>query len=288
MSGAVYLNGEWSDRASAKISVYDHGLLYGDGVFEGIRVYEGRIFRLAEHVERLFDSAKTIHLSIPHSQAELADIITEAVRRSGLANAYIRPVVTRGVGDLGLDIRKCPLATVIVIVDIISVWSKERYEEGLDVVSAATPIPHREALSPRVKSLNYLAHVMAKLEGSLAGADEVLMLDPAGYVAEGSGQNLFVVRHGVIRTPPVSAGILQGVTRDAVMELAVAAGYPMEEAFLNRYDVYTADEAFLTGTASEVAAIRRYDGRVIGPGRTGPITRDLQARFHALVRAGQG
>ena len=286
MNGAVYVNGTWSDRATATISVYDHGLLYGDGVFEGIRAYAGRIFRLAEHVERLFDSAKAIHLAIPHTREELAAIIQEAVRRSGLADAYIRPVITRGVGDLGLDIRKCPAATVIIIVDTISVWPPERYEQGLDVVSAATPIPHREALSPRVKSLNYLAHVMAKLEGSLAGADEVLMLDPAGFVAEGSGQNLFVVRQAVIRTPPVSAGILQGVTRDAVIELARAAGYTVEESILNRYDVYTADEAFLTGTASEVAPIRRYDGRIIGAGRAGPITRDLHARFHALVRAG--
>ena len=286
MSGAVYVNGTWCDRATATISVYDHGLLYGDGVFEGIRVYAGRIFRLAEHVERLFDSAKAIHLTIPHTPAELAAIIEEAVQRSGLADAYIRPVITRGVGDLGLDVRKCPAATVIVIVDTITVWSPERYEQGLDVVSAATPVPHREALSPRVKSLNYLAHVMAKLEGSLAGADEVLMLDPAGFVAEGSGQNLFVVRHAVIRTPPVSAGILQGVTRDAVIALARDAGYRLEEALLNRYDVYTADEAFLTGTASEVAPIRKYDGRTIGAGRAGPITRDLHGRFHALVRAG--
>lgn len=284
MSGAVYVNGEWFSRATAMISVYDHGLLYGDGVFEGIRVYDGKIFRLVEHVERLFDSAQAIRLTIPHTREEFAGIITEAVRRSGLADAYIRPVITRGVGDLGLDVRKCPAATVIVIVDTISVWSPERYEQGLNVVSAATPIPHREALSPRVKSLNYLAHVMAKLEGSLAGADEVLMLDPAGHVAEGSGQNLFVVRHGVIRTPPPSAGILQGVTRDAVIALAREAGHPVEETILNRYDVYTADEAFLTGTASEVAPIRQYDGRIIGAGRAGPITRDLHARFHALVR----
>jgi len=172
-----------------------------------------------------------------------------------------------------------------VIVDTISVWPPERYERGLDVVSAATPIPHREALSPRVKSLNYLAHVMAKLEGSQAGADEVLMLDPAGYVAEGSGQNLFVVRRELIRTPPVSAGILQGVTRDAIIELARGAGYRVEESVLNRYDVYTADEAFLTGTASEVAPIRCYDGRTIGAGLAGPVTRDLHARFHALVRS---
>lgn len=286
MTGAVYVNGTWHTRATAAVSVYDHGLLYGDGVFEGIRAYEGRIFRLAQHVERLFDSAKAIHLAIPHTQEEFAALLLEAVQRSGLRDAYLRPVVTRGAGDLGLDVRKCPAPTVIIIVDTITVWPPERYEEGLDVVSAATPIPHREALSPRVKSLNYLAHVMAKLEGSQAGADEVLMLDPAGFVAEGSGQNLFVIRRGVVRTPPVWAGILQGVTRDAVIELAQAAGYPVQETYLNRYDVYTADEAFLTGTASEVAPIRRYDGRTIGSGRAGPITRDLHARFHALVRSG--
>ena len=285
MTGAVYVNGAWHDRATASISVYDHGLLYGDGVFEGLRAYDGRIFRLARHVERLYDSAKSINLAIPHTQEEFAALMVEAVGRSGLRDAYLRPVVTRGVGDLGLDSRKCPTATVIIIVDTIAVWSADRYEQGLDVVTAATPVPHREALSPRVKSLNYLAHVMAKLEGSLAGADEVLMLDPAGYVAEGSGQNLFVVRGGRLRTPPVWAGILQGVTRDAVIELAREAGFPAEESPLNRHDVYTADEAFLTGTASELAPIRRYDGRLIGAGRAGPITRDLHARFHALVRA---
>jgi len=285
VTGAVYVNGAWHDRATASISVYDHGLLYGDGVFEGLRAYDGRIFRLARHVERLYDSAKSINLAIPHTQEEFAALMVEAVGRSGLRDAYLRPVVTRGVGDLGLDSRKCPTATVIIIVDTIAVWSADRYEQGLDVVTAATPVPHREALSPRVKSLNYLAHVMAKLEGSLAGADEVLMLDPAGYVAEGSGQNLFVVRGGRLRTPPVWAGILQGVTRDAVIELAREAGFPAEESPLNRHDVYTADEAFLTGTASELAPIRRYDGRLIGAGRAGPITRDLHARFHALVRA---
>jgi len=286
VSGIVYLDGQWLDRAAAKVSVYDHGLLYGDGVFEGVRAYAGRVFRLREHVGRIFDSAKAIHLAIPHTREEFAALIEEGLRRSGLADAYIRPVITRGTGDLGLDIRKCKSPTVIIIVDTISVWPAERYEQGLDLVTAGTPVPHREALSPRVKSLNYLAHIMAKLEGTLAGADEVLMLDPAGFVAEGSGQNLFVVRDGVVRTPPVSAGILQGVTRDAIIELAREAGHRVEEVLLNRYDVYTADEAFLTGTASEVAPIRRYDGRTIGAGSAGPITRDLQARFHALVRRG--
>ncbi len=267
------------------ISVYDHGLLYGDGIFEGIRVYEGRIFRLVQHIDRLYASAQAINLTIPLSREEFAAVTTEAVRRSGLQDAYIRPVVTRGVGDLGIDPRKCPKPTVIIIVDTIMVWSQERYDQGLRVVTAGTPIPHREALSPRVKSLNYLAHVMAKIEGLEAGADEVIMMDAAGNVAEGSGQNVFIVTKGTLRTPPPFAGILAGVTRDAILELARAAGLPVREEILNRYDLYTADEAFLTGTASEVAPIRVYDGRTIGAGGPGPVTRDLMRRFRALVRA---
>ncbi len=266
------------------ISVYDHGLLYGDGVFEGIRVYGGKIFRLADHLERLYDSAKAICLTIPHSKDELASITEEAVRRSGIAEAYIRHVVTRGVGDLGLDPRKCPRPSVMIIVDTIRLWPEQVYEAGLVVITAGTPIPHRESLSPRVKSLNYLAHILAKLEGIHAGADEVIMLDSAGAVAEGSGQNIFVVKNGRLRTPPPYSGILKGVTRDVVMELAPEAGYPVEETVLNRYDIYTADEAFLTGTASELVAIRQLDGRVIGSGKAGPVTRDLRARFQALVR----
>lgn len=267
------------------VSVYDHGLLYGDGVFEGIRVYGGKIFRLAEHLERLYDSAKAIWLSIPVAREELGSITEEAVRRSGIAEAYIRHVVTRGVGDLGLDPRKCPKPSVLIIVDTIKLWPEQVYEAGLNVVTAGTPIPHRESLSPRVKSLNYLAHILAKIEGIHAGADEVLMLDSAGAVAEGSGQNLFVVKNGLLRTPPPYAGILKGVTRDVVMELAGQAGYEVQESILNRYDVYTADEAFFTGTASELVAIRQVDGRVIGTGKAGPITRDLRSRFQAFVRS---
>lgn len=267
------------------ISVYDHGLLYGDGVFEGIRVYGGKIFRLKEHLERLYDSAKAIWLTIPMPIEELAAITQEAVIRSGISEAYVRHVVTRGVGDLGLDPRKCPKPSVIIIVDTIKLWPEQVYEAGLNVITAGTPIPQRESLSPRVKSLNYLAHILAKIEGIHAGADEVLMLDSAGTVAEGSGQNIFVVKHGRLRTPPPYGGILKGVTRDAVMELAVAAGYHVEESILNRYDIYTADEAFFTGTASELVAIRQVDGRVIGTGKAGPVTRDLRARFQALVRS---
>lgn len=280
----VWLDGTWCDRTTAKVSVYDHGLLYGDGVFEGIRVYGGRIFRLEEHIDRLYDSAKAIALAIPMSREEFCALTTEAVKRSGLADAYIRPIVTRGVGDLGLDPRKCEKASVIIIVDTIKLWGAEVYERGLRIVTAGTPTPHREALSPRVKSLNYLPHIMAKLEGITAGADDVLMLDASGHVAEASGMNLFVVKNKVVKTPPPYAGILQGVTRDAVIELVHEAGYAFSETMLGRYDVYTADEAFFTGTAAELIAVREVDGRVIGAGSAGPVTRDLHARFHALVR----
>jgi branched-chain amino acid aminotransferase len=281
----IWLDGQWHDRSTATVSVYDHGLLYGDGVFEGIRVYGGKIFRLDEHLNRLYDSAKAIWMTIPMPKEEMATVTREAVRRSGIQEAYIRHVITRGVGDLGLDPRKCPKPSIIIIVDTIKLWPEQVYEAGLTVITAGTPIPQRESLSPRVKSLNYLAHIMAKVEGIHAGADEVLMLDSAGHVAEGSGQNVFVVKEGKLRTSPAYAGILKGVTRDAVIELAGQAGYPVEQTILNRYDLYTADEAFFTGTASEIVGIRQLDGRVIGTGKAGPITRDLRARFQALVRS---
>jgi branched-chain amino acid aminotransferase len=280
----IWLDGKWCDRESATVSVFDHGFLYGDGVFEGIRVYGGRVFRLAPHLDRLYDSAQAIGLKIPIPKQEMASVTEELVHRSGLDDAYLRHIVTRGVGDLGLDPRNCGRPTVLIIADAIRLWPSEVYERGLRVVTAGTPIPHRESLSPRVKSLNYLPHILAKMEGVEAGADEVLMLDAAGHVAEGSGQNLFVVKNGVIRTPPVSAGILKGVTRDVVIELANAAGHELREEMLNRYDVYTADEAFFTGTASEIVGIRQVDGRVIGAGRPGPVTRDLTTRFRALTR----
>jgi branched-chain amino acid aminotransferase len=281
----VWLDGKWLDRETATVSVYDHGLLYGDGVFEGIRVYGGKIFKLSEHLDRLYDSAKAIWLTIPMSKDEMTAVTEEAVRRSGIAEAYIRHIVTRGVGDLGLDPRKCPKPTVIIIVDTIRLFPEEVYETGLRVVTAGTPIPHRESLSPRVKSLNYLAHILAKIEGIHSGADEVLMLDSEGHVAEGSGQNLFVVKHGAVRTPAAYSGILKGVTRDVVIQLGREAGYDVQETTLNRYDVYTADEAFFTGTASEVIAIRQVDGRLVGNGKAGPVTRDLRSRFQALVRS---
>ena len=280
----IWLDGAWHDRDTARVSVFDHGLLYGDGVFEGIRVYAGRIFRLADHIDRLYDSARAIWLTVPISRDEMISVTEEAVRRSGLTEAYVRHIVTRGVGDLGLDPRKCLKPSIIIIVDGIRMWPAELYERGLRVITAATPIPQRESLSPRVKSLNYLAHILARIEGINSGADEVLMLDSAGHVAEGSGENIFVVKGGRLRTPPAHAGILKGVTRDVVMELAGEAGYEVREEVLNRYDVYTADEAFFTGTAAEIIGIRELDGRMVGEGRRGPVTTELARRFHALTR----
>lgn len=280
----IYLDGQWLDKDTAKVSVYDHGLLYGDGVFEGMRVYGGRTFRLAEHVERLYDSAHAIMIAPPMTRAEMIAVTEEGVQRSGLREGYLRHVITRGVGDLGLDPRKCPVPSVIIIFDTIAIWPAERYEQGLTLVTAGTPINQREALSPRVKSLNYLNHILAKIEATNAGADDAIMLDASGHIAEATGMNLFVLKKGVIYTPPVHAGMLKGVTRDVIIELARTAGHPLVETILNRYDLYTADEAFLTGTAAEVAPIRMVDGRVIGAGKAGPVTRDLRSRFQALVR----
>jgi len=284
VSTTIWIDGKWYDRANAMISVFDHGLLYGDGVFEGTRAYNGKVFRLKDHIARLFDSAKSIWLKPPVTEEELVAVTEEAVRRSGLKDAYLRHVITRGVGDLGLDPLKCPTASAFVIVDQIKLWSPERYEQGLKAITAATPIPHKESLSPRVKSLNYLCHILAKIEGINAGADEILMMDSAGSVVEASGMNVFIVKNRELHTPPPHAGILKGITRDTVMELARAAGYPVHETILNRYDIYTADEAFLSGTAAEVVAIRELDGRTIGQGRQGPVTRDLAQRFQAYVR----
>lgn len=281
----IWLDGQWLGSDEARISVFDHGLLYGDGVFEGMRVYGGRVFRLQEHLERLYDSAQAIRLEIPLSRPEMESVTLEGIQRAGLVDGYLRHVVTRGVGDLGFDPRKCSRATTFIIFDTIRLWPQEFYARGLRVVTASTPIPHREALSPRVKSLNYLPHILAKLEGIEAGADEVLMLDSTGSVAEGSGQNLFIVKHRVMRTPPAHAGILKGVTRDAIIEIAREAGYDVREEPLNRYDVYTAHEAFFTGTAAEVVYIRQVDGRVIGDGAIGPVTRDMAERFQRFARA---
>ncbi len=282
----IWIDGKYYDRETAVVSVFDHGLLYGDGVFEGIRAYGGRIFRLDAHLDRLYGSAKGIWLDIPLDRKAMATMVTEALAKSGQKDAYIRLVITRGKGDLGLDPRKCAQPTVICIVDGIALWSKDRYEKGLTCVTAPTPINHRESLSPRIKSLNYLSHILAKIEGIAANVDEVIMLDAGGYVAEASGMNLFVARDKTLVTPPAYAGILRGVTRDAILELAREAGYGAMEMPINRYDIYNADEAFLTGTAAELIAIAKLDGRVIGKGTQGPIVKELTARFRALTSHG--
>ena len=280
----VYVDGKWLPKEQAMVSVFDHGLLYGDGVFEGIRAYEGKIFKLRPHIERLYDSAKAIWLTIPLDADRMAGLHEEGLKRSGLTDAYIRTVVTRGVGDLGLDPRKCKDPTVIIIIDKIALWPEERYAQGLSVVTASTPTPHRESLSPRVKSLNYLPHILAKIEGIVANADEVIMLDAGGFVAEGSGTNLFVVRRGDLYTPAVHSGILRGVTRDTVIELALAAKIPVHETTLNRFDVYTADEVFFTGSGAELIHARSVDGRTIGAGGAGKMTASLRETFRKLVR----
>jgi len=280
----VYINGKLVARVEATVSVYDHGLLYGDGVFEGIRVYGGKVFRLREHVDRLFDSARSIYLDIPLSREEMAEAITSTVKANAKQNGYIRVVVTRGAGSLGLDPRKTTDPQVIIIVDDITLYPPELYENGLEIITAATIRNHPNALSPRIKSLNYLNNIMAKVEGVRAGCLEALMLNHKGEVAECTGDNVFLVKHGVLRTPPLDAGILEGVTRNAVLELARAADIPVEEVALTRHDVYTADECFLTGTAAEVIPVVKCDGRVIGTGKPGPVTRQLRERFHQLAR----
>jgi branched-chain amino acid aminotransferase len=284
MSLKVYIGGKLYDKADAKVSVYDHGLLYGDGVFEGIRSYSGRVFKLEEHVDRLYDSARSIHLEIPMPRDAMARAVVETLAVNKLTDAYIRVVVTRGAGSLGLDPRKTTDPQVIIITDAISLYPPELYEHGLKIVTAGTMRNHPGALNPRVKSLNYLNNIMAKVEGTNAGCLEALMLNHMGEVAECTGDNIFVVRDRVLHTPPITAGILEGITRNAVIDLARGAGITVHERTMDRHDVYTADECFLTGTAAEVIPVVECDGRPIGEGKPGPVTRDLRQRFHRLVR----
>jgi len=284
----IYISGKLYDKADAKISVYDHGLLYGDGVFEGIRVYGGKVFRLRQHLDRLYESARHIHLEIPLTKEKLADAVTDTVRVNARAEGYIRLIVTRGAGYLGLDPRKTTDPQVIIIVDEISLYPRELYENGLNLVTVPTSRNHPNALDPRIKSLNYLNNILAKIEAVQAGCVEALMLNHKGEVAECTGDNIFVVKRGVLQTPPPDAGILEGITRNAVLELARAANIPARETALTRHDVYTADECFLTGTAAEVIPVVKCDGRVIGNGKPGPVTRQLRERFHQLVRKDEG
>ncbi|MDZ5470769.1 branched-chain-amino-acid transaminase (plasmid) [Bacillus sp. 31A1R] len=281
----IFLNGEYVTKENAKISVYDHGFLYGDGIFEGIRVYSGNIFRMKEHMARLYDSAKSIMLNIPYTKEEFTDLIVETVERNKFDDAYIRVVVSRGVGDLGLDPYKCPKANVVVIVEPLSIFPKELYETGLEIITVATRRNRPDVLSPKVKSLNYLNNVLVRIEAHLANVSEALMLNDQGYVAEGSADNVFIIKNGCFLTPPGYVGALEGITRNAVIEIAKEQGYEVKEEPFTRHDVYTADEVFLTGTAAEVIAVIKVDGRVIGDGVPGIHTRKLLEKFRERVVA---
>jgi branched-chain amino acid aminotransferase len=281
----IFLDGKFVPEKQAKISVFDHGVLYGDGVFEGIRLYSGKIFRLDEHIDRLFASAKAIMLTIPMSHAELVKACCDACRINKLSDGYIRLVVTRGVGYLGLSPFKCPKPSVFIIADKIELYPEDVYKNGLKLITASTVRVNPAAISPAVKSLNYLNNIMAKIEAIQAGTVEALMLNAQGHVAECTGDNVFIVRKGTIETPPVSAGALNGITRAVVFELGAKLGIPVREANLTRYDVMTADECFLTGTAAEVVPVATLDGRVIGSGKPGPVTLNLVSEFRRLTRA---
>lgn len=280
----IYLNGKWVDKAQAVISVYDHGLLYGDGVFEGIRSYGGLVFKLKEHVERLYESAHTIMLNVGMSKEEMVKAVVNTLKANRLTDAYIRLVVTRGVGDLGLDPRKCDKPTIFIITDKIVLYPERVYKEGMEIVTVPTPRNLPEALNPQIKSLNYLNNILAKIEATNAGVQEALMLSAHGYVAECTGDNIFMVRGNALLTPPPSTGILKGITRAAVMELASKAGVRAREEMLTRHDLYNADECFLTGTAAEIAPIVRIDGRLIGNAKPGKVTTRLMRDFRKLTR----
>jgi branched-chain amino acid aminotransferase len=285
MALKIYIGGKLYDKEDAKISVYDHGLLYGDGVFEGIRSYNGKVFRMTEHLDRLWYSAKAIWLEIPMSKAEMAKAIDDTLAVNGIKDGYIRVLVTRGVGTLGLDPNRCSEPQVIIIADKISLYPEELYQKGLEIITVSVMRNHPAALSPRIKSLNYLNNILAKIEGIQAGCIEALMLNHKGEIAECTGDNLFLVRQGRLLTPPNEAGILEGITRDAVIGLAKEMGIEVRETPLTKHDVYIADECFLTGTAAEVVPVVMVDSRTIGEGIPGPITRDLMARFHELTRS---
>ncbi len=284
MSLKIYIGGKLYNKEDAKISVYDHGLLYGDGIFEGIRSYNGKVFRMTEHLDRLWNSAKAIWLQIPMTKEEMAKAIEDTLAVNGIKDGYIRVVVTRGVGTLGLDPNRCDNPQVIIIADKISLYPEELYQKGLEIITVSVMRNHPAALSPRIKSLNYLNNILAKIEGIQAGCIEALLLNHKGEIAECTGDNIFLVRQGVLMTPPIDAGILEGVTRDVVIGLAKQAGIEVREIPLTKHDVYIADECFLTGSAAEVVPVVTVDSRTIGDGVPGPITQKLMAAFHKLTR----
>jgi len=278
----IYYDGKYVPDDQAKVSVFDHGFLYGDGVFEGIRAYNGKIFRLKEHLDRLYDSAKTIDIHPPISKEEMTEAICETLRKNNLTDAYIRPIITRGVGDLGLDPRKCPKASVIIIAVTWGAMYGDLYEKGLKGVTVSVRRNPAECLPPNVKSLNYLNNILAKIEANYKGGDEAIFFDTNGYLSEGSGDNLYIVKNGEILTPP-TLNNLRGITRMVLIECAKSLGITVKEQNLGYFDLYTADELICTGTAAEVAPITWVDGRIIGSGKPGPVTRQLMAAFKSIT-----
>jgi len=279
----IYLDGQYVTKEKATVSVYDHGFLYGDGIFEGIRIYNGNIFKCKEHLDRLYDSAKSIMLEIPLSYEEMEEALVETLRRNEMRDGYIRLVVSRGPGNLGLDPNRCEKASVIIIVEQLAIYSEEAYKNGLKAVSVSTRRNIPDALNPEIKSLNYLNNILVKIQSNLAGAGEAIMMNAQGYVTEGSGDNIFIIKNGVITTPPCYLGALDGITRQAIIEICEKRGYKLKEEPFTMHDIYVADEVFLTGTAAEVIAVREVDGRIIGSGQAGPVTLKLLEEFRSIV-----
>jgi branched-chain amino acid aminotransferase len=280
----IYIDGKYYDERTAKISVFDHGLLYGDGIFEGIRVYNGRVFKLKEHIDRLFCSAKSLMLQIPLGHAEVMAAVIEACRRNRLRDGYIRLVVTRGVGTLGLNPKSCKDPSVIIIAGKIQLYPVELYERGMEIITVPTTRSLHSALNPAIKSLNYLNNILAKIEANNAGCEEAIMLNAEGYVAECTGDNIFIVTEGRLLTPPLWAGALYGITRRVVMELAEESGLKVTETNLTRHELFNADECFLTGSAAELMPVVKIDGRVIGSGKPGPMMKKLVEQYRALTK----
>jgi branched-chain amino acid aminotransferase len=280
----IFIDGRFYNEQQAKISVFDHGLLYGDGIFEGIRAYNGRVFKLKEHIDRLFYSAKAILLNMPMSHAQISQAVVETCRRNKIRNGYIRLVVTRGVGGLGLNPNRCKKPSVIIIADKIQLYPVEMYERGLEIITVPTIRNLHSALNPAIKSLNYLNNILAKIEANNGGCEEAIMLNAEGFVSECTGDNVFIVKGTHLLTPPLSAGALYGITRSVVMDLAREAGLTVGEPNLTRYDLFNADECFLTGTGAELIPVVKLDGRVIGTGKPGPVTQNLVQKYHALTQ----
>ena len=280
----IYVDGKYYGERDAKISVFDHGLLYGDGIFEGIRAYNGRVFRLKEHIDRLFYSAKSILLTIPMSHAELMAAVVDTCRQNNLRDGYIRLLVTRGIGTLGLNPNRCKNPSVVIIADKIQLYPPELYRKGMEIITVPTVRNLHSALNPAIKSLNYLNNIMAKIEANNGGCEEALLLNAEGYVSECTGDNVFIVKENHLMTPPLSAGALYGITRKVVMEIAAQSGMNVSEPNLTRYDIFNADECFLTGTGAELVPVVKVDGRVIGAGTPGPLTERLVTQYHALTK----